>query len=32
MEYIDKESFKKRIADASDCYDFEDIDNEVESL
>lgn len=29
MEYIDKESFEKRIADASDCYDFEEIDNEV---
>lgn len=29
MEYMDKESFEKRIADASDCYDFEEIDNEV---
>ena len=27
-----KESFEKRIADTSDCYDFEEIDNEVESL
>ena len=29
---MDKESFDKRIADASDCYDFEEIDEEVESL
>jgi len=32
MEYMDKESFEKRKTDASDCYDFEEIDNEVESL
>lgn len=32
MEYMDKESFEKRKADASDCCDFEEIDNEVESL
>lgn len=32
MEYMDKESFEKRITDASDCYDFEEIDEEVESL
>lgn len=32
MEYMDKESFEKRIADASDCYDFEEIDEDVESL
>ena len=32
MEYIDKESFEKRIADASECYDFEEIDEEVENL
>lgn len=29
---MDKESFEKRIADASDCYDFEEIDEEVENL
>ena len=32
MEYMDKESFEKRKADTSDCCDFEEIDNEVESL
>ena len=32
MEYMDKESFEKWIADASDCYDFEEIDEDVESL
>ena len=32
MEYIDKESFEKRITDASDCDAFEEIDEEVESL
>lgn len=32
MEYMDKESFEKRITDASDCYDFEEIDEDVESL
>jgi hypothetical protein len=32
MEYMDKESFEKRIADASDCYGFEEIDEEVENL
>ena len=32
VEYIDKESFEKRIADASDCYDFEEIGEDVESL
>lgn len=32
MEYMDKESLEKRIADASDCYDFEEIDEDVESL
>ena len=32
MEYIDKESFEKRIADAFECYDFEEIDEEVENL
>ena len=32
MEYIDKESFEKRIADATECYDFEEIDEEVENL
>ena len=26
MESMDKESFEKRITDASDCYDFEEID------
>ncbi len=30
MESMDKESFKKRIADASDCYDFEEIDEKGE--
>lgn len=32
MEYMDKESFEKRIADASDCDAFEEIDEEVENL
>ena len=31
-EFQDKESFEKRITDASDCYDFEEIDEDVESL
>lgn len=29
---MDKESFEKRIADASDCYDFEEIEEDVKSL
>lgn len=32
MKYMDKEIFEKRIADAFDCYDFEEIDEDVESL
>lgn len=32
MEYMDKESFEKRIEDASDCYDFEEIGDGGECL
>ena len=30
-EQMDKECFEKRITDASDCWNFEEIDNEGES-